>query len=842
MSFMLAARFARRELRAGLSGFRILIACLALGVAAIAAVGSVRSALVAGLSSEGATLLGGDAEAEFTYRFAEPSERSWLDSISQEVSEVVDFRSMIVVERGQGQDYSLTQIKAVDTAYPLMGRVILEDNVNFGDALARKNGTDGLVLERVLADRLGLELGDILMIGIKSFRLGGILQSAPDSASDGFGLGPRTIVYKSSLEGAGLLEPGTLFSTKYRLKLIDGIDLETLSLDAKNRFENTGLRWRDARNAAPGISEFVDRLAIFLILVGLAGLAVGGIGVSSAVRSYLATKTTVIATLRSLGATNAVIFQTYFLQIAALSCLGIILGLALGSGIPLIFAPLIEAALPFPIRIELFVQPLIEASIYGMLTASIFALWPLAQAENIGAATLFRDIGDQARTLPNRRYLVITAILLTLLLASASWFTGALKLTLWMGIGILSALSLLSFSAFLLQKAARKSAPLARGHAVWHWALTAIGGTKGDAAPVVLALGLGLSVLAAVGQIDGNLRSAIVRDLPQVAPSYFFVDIQKSQMPEFREILASESGVSQVDEAPMLRGIITKINGENAKIVAGDHWVLQGDRGVTYSETPRNSADITEGSWWPKGYNGPPQISFSAQAGAEMGLKLGDEMTVNIMGRDITGTITSFRTVDFSTAGIGFVLAMNPSALDAAPHSFIATVYADSASEAQILRSLASVFPNITAIPVRDVIGRVVVLLGSIAAATSYGAAAALVTGFLVLIGAASSGAGARRYEAAILKTLGASRRGILISFALRAMILGAAAGLVALGVGAVGGWAVCSYVLDTDFAVIWPNALAIVGLGILANILAGLAFALGALNAAPAQVLRNQD
>ena len=389
-------------------------------------------------------------------------------------SEVVDFRSMIVVEREQGQDYSLTQIKAVDTAYPLMGRVILEDNVNFGDALARKNGTDGLVLERVLADRLGLELGDILMIGIKSFRLGGILQSAPDSASDGFGLGPRTIVYKSSLEGAGLLEPGTLFSTKYRLKLIDGIDLETLSLDAKNRFENTGLRWRDARNAAPGISEFVDRLAIFLILVGLAGLAVGGIGVSSAVRSYLATKTTVIATLRSLGATNAVIFQTYFLQIAALSCLGIILGLALGSGIPLIFAPLIEAALPFPIRIELFVQPLIEASIYGMLTASIFALWPLAQAENIGAATLFRDIGDQARTLPNRRYLVITAILLALLLASASWFTGALKLTLWMGIGILSALSLLSFSAFLLQKAARKSAPLARGHAVWHWALTAL--------------------------------------------------------------------------------------------------------------------------------------------------------------------------------------------------------------------------------------------------------------------------------------------------------------------------------------------------------------------------------
>ena len=477
-----------------------------------------------------------------------------------------------------------------------------------------------------------------------------------------------------------------------------------------------------------------------------------------------------------------------------------------------------------------------------MLTASIFALWPLAQAENIGAATLFRDIGDQSRTLPHRRYLLITAILLAVLLASASWFTGALELTLWMGVGILATLILLSFGALVLQRAARMSAPASRGHAVWHWALTAIGGTKGDAAPVVLALGLGLSVLAAVGQIDGNLRSAIVRDLPQVAPSYFFVDIQKSQMPEFREILAKDAAVTQVDEAPMLRGIITKINGENAQSVAGDHWVLQGDRGVTYSDTPRDRAEITEGSWWPEGYNGPPQISFSAEAGAEMGLSLGDEMTVNIMGRDITGSITSFRTVDFSTAGIGFVLAMNPSALAAAPHSFIATVYADSTSEARILRSLASVFPNITAVPVRDVIGRVVVLLGSIAAATSYGAAAALVTGFLVLIGAASSGAGARRYEAAILKTLGASRRSILMSFALRAMILGAAAGLVALGVGAAGGWAVCTYVLDTEFGVIWPNAFMIIGLGILANILAGLAFALNALNAAPAQVLRNLD
>lgn len=842
MSLALAAKFARRELRGGLSGFRILIACLALGVAAIAAVGSVRSAIEAGLSAEGATLLGGDAEAELTYRFAEPDERTWLESISEQVSEVVDFRSMIVVKRGGVEEFGLTQIKAVDSAYPLMGRVTLEDDFDFKQALAPQNGRDGVVLERVLVDRLGLRVGDQLMLGLKSFHLGGILKSAPDSASDGFSLGPRTIVYRSSLDGTGLLAPGTLFSTKYRLDLSQEANLEALAAEAKNRFENSGLRWRDARNAAPGVAEFVERLSIFLILVGLAGLAVGGIGVSSAVQSYLATKTTVIATLRSLGASNTTIFQTYFLQISVLACLGIVFGLILGSGVPLVFATLIEQALPFPIRMRVFIGPLVEASIYGVLTASIFTLWPLAQAENIRAATLFRDLGDKAKTFPNRRFLLVTAVLLSLLLIFASVFTGALKLTFWMGLGILSALILLSVSAFLLQKAARLITPLTRGRPVWHWAFSAIGGTKGDAAPVVLALGLGLSILAAVGQIDGNLRAAIARDLPQVAPAYFIVDIQKSQMPQFRSILQDDAAVTRVDEAPMLRGIITKINGIDAQLVGGDHWVLQGDRGVTYSATPRNSGELTEGSWWREGYTGSPQISFSADAAAEMGLTLGDEMTVNILGRDITGTITSFRNVDFSTAGIGFVLAMNPTALAGAPHSFIATVYAKEAAEARILRNLASEFPNITAIRVRDVIGRVVVLLASIAAATSYGASAALVTGFLVLIGAASTGAGARRYEAAVLKTLGASRHSILISFALRTMILGAAAGLVALAAGIAGGWAVCTFVLSTEFHIIWPNALAVISGGILANVLAGLAFAFNALNAAPARVLRSLD
>ncbi len=227
--------------------------------------------------------------------------------------------------------------------------------------------------------------------------------------------------------------------------------------------------------------------------------------------------------------------------------------------------------------------------------------------------------------------------------------------------------------------------------------------------------------------------------------------------------------------------------------MAGDHWVLRGDRGVTYSDAPPPEATVTAGAWWPADYQGPPQISFAAEEAKEMGLKLGDRMVVNILGRDIEAEITSFREVDFSTGGMGFVMSMNPSALAGAPHTFIATVYAEPAAEAGILRDLATAYPNITAIRVRDAIDRVSEALAAIAQATAWAAAATLLTGFVVLIGAAAAGERARVYEAAVLKTLGATRGRILLSFALRSALLGAAAGAVAIIAGALAGWPSCA-------------------------------------------------
>ena len=836
MSLRIAASIAARELRGGLAGFRILLICLALGVAAIAALGTVRAGITTGLSQQGASLLGGDAQAELTYRFARSDERIWLDQIATSVSETVDFRSMLVVERDQ-VERGLTQVKAVDDLYPLIGQVTLDPAIPLATALAG----DGIVVERVLADRLGLAVGDTVRLGTAQFTLTAILVRYPDNAAAGFGLGPRSIVRTDALSGSGLLTEGTLFSTQYRLTLPEDTDLAQLESQAETKWRDSGMRWSDSRNGAGGTARFIDRIGAFLILMGLAGLAIGGVGVSAAVRGYLNSKTKVIATLRTLGASRRVIFLTYFLQIGAISALAILIGLVVGGGIPLALGPWIDAQLPIPSDIRISTPALIEAAIYGIFTALIFTLLPLARADQIRPADLFRG-STQSVSRPSWRMLSALAVLIGGLIATAVWFSGTLWLTLWTTGGIGLALFALWLAALGLRWLTGRVSYLARNRPVARLALSSISARNGETPAVVLSIGLGLSVLAAVGQIDGNLRASFADELPEIAPSYFFIDIQPDQIDGFNARLETDDGVSKVDTAPMLRGIITHINDQPAEDVAGPHWVLRGDRGVSYASTPPEGTTLTQGAWWPDAYSGPPQVSFAAEEAAELSLNIGDAITINILGRSIDTTISSFRDVSWEGAGIGFVMIMNEAALAGAPHSWIATVYADEASEAPILRDLANAYPNITAIRVRDAIDQVIELVSGISAATRYAAIATLLTGFFVLIGAAGTGEPQRRFEAAVLKTLGATRARILASFAFRSALLGLGAGTVAMATGIIGGWAVTTFIMDGNYQVIWSNALGVVGAGILVSLLAGLLYARGPLAARPAYTLRSQD
>jgi len=577
----LAWTFAKRELRGGLRSFRIFLACLTLAVAAIAAVGTTRAAIQSGLSENGASLLGGDATVRFTYRFASDDERAWMNDVADAVSETTDFRSMIVVNR-EDVERALTQVQAVDDLYPLFGNTVLDPPMPLRDAFAGNGTIPGGVMERVLADRLGLRAGDTFNLGEQTFILTAILVSYPDNVGGGFGLGPRSLVLLDDLENSGLLAEGTLMESNYRLDLPDNANLQTLEDDAENRFRDSGLRWRDSRAAAPRIARFVDRIGAFLVLVGLSGLAVGGVGISAAVRAYLQGKAGVIATLKTLGATRRTIFLTYFLQVGMLTVLGVIFGLILGAAIPLTFAPIIEARLPIPADFTLKAAPLFEAAIYGTLAALIFTLWPLARTEDIKPATLFRDAFGAGPILPAAKYIIAILALITILVATAIAFSGTAFLTLWTFGGIVFALFALVLAAAIARWTAQRFRRLSRGRPALRAALGSIGARGGETTSVVLSLGLGLAVLAAVGQIDGNMRGSIADELPERAPSYFFVDIQPDQIDSFRTRLDTNPQVSRYEAAPMLRGILTQINGVPARDVT-EHRVIRGDRGITRS-------------------------------------------------------------------------------------------------------------------------------------------------------------------------------------------------------------------------------------------------------------------
>lgn len=839
-----ALKIALRELRGGLRGFRIFLLCLALGVAAIAAVGSVRTAIQSGLEKEASALLGGDAEARFTYRFATEDELEWLNANASEVSEIVDFRSMLTSGNGTDRERALAQVKGVDAAYPLYGTVGLSPQIPLSEALEVRSGLAGLVADKVLLDRLGLKPGDLVMLGTREYELRAALTREPDSVTSGFTLGPRVIVARDALEGSNLLTPGTLFNTAYRMKLPPQTNIAALGEEATQRFRDTGLRWRDNRNGTPGVARFVERLGAFLVLVGLAGLAVGGVGVSAAVRSYLEGKTETIATLKTLGATGNTIFAIYMIQIGILALVGVSAGLILGAALPAILGPWLASDLPIPALFGIYPRPLAEAAFYGLMTALIFTIWPLARARDLRVAGLFRDATSGQKEWPRGSYILLVAVLAAILVYAIVTLSGIPKLAIGSTLGIIASLGVLTLAAQLTRKLAKKGSRMKfmRGRPALRLAFGSVGGPGGETSSVILSLGLGLTVLAAIGQIDSNLRGVIEQDLPDVAPAYFFVDIQNDQMEGFLQITRNEPGVDRIESAPMLRGIITQINGTPAREVAGEHWALRGDRGVTYSNAPPEGSEIVAGEWWDETYTGPPIMSFAEEEALEMGFGIGDTLTINILGRDITATIAALRVVEFRNMGINFLMSLNPTAISGAPHTHIATVYSDEAAEAPLLRKIANKYPNITAIRVRDGIERVSEALNGLATATRYGAAATLLTGFIVLIGAAAAGERRRVYEAAVLKTLGAARARILTSFALRSAILGAAAGIVAIVAGGIGGWGVMTFVMDANFTFEPVSALSIVVGGALASLLAGLAFAWRPLSVRPARVLRSRD
>ncbi len=843
--FALALRLARRELRGGIRGWRVFLACLALGVAAVAGIGSLSASIEQGIRADGKSILGGDVELRLVHRPAKPDERRFLEK-GNTLSATVEMRAMARQAGSPKGRRILVELKAVDNVYPLYGAVRLDPPMPLARALETRNGAAGAVVGEGVLRRLKLKIGDRLRIGDAEFTIAATIAREPDRGARVFILGPRVIVPAASLAATGLVQPGSLVYYHYRVRLPAGTSPRSWIDTAGRLFPKSGWRIRDVSGAAPGLRSMVRRVTLFMTFVGLTALLIGGVGVAGAVGAYLGGRRNTIATLKCLGAPGRLIFEVYFIQIAVLSAIGIAAGLAVGAAAPWLLGSLVEGQLSVPVRVGFYSGPLFLAAGYGALTALAFSLWPLARAREAPAAALFRDVVARAHRLPRLMYIAATGLSVLGLAGLAIWAAPDRFLATWFVIAAGFSFLVFRAAAWLLALFAAHAGRRAQASGTAPRLRLALANLHRPGAPtpaVVLSLGLGLTALVAIAQIEGNIASQISRRMPMAAPTFFFIDIQSNQVAAFDRVLAGLPGVEKVERMPTLRARIVRVASvpiSRARVDPGVRWAVASERGLTYAARAPPGTRIVAGKWWPADYKGPPLISFDAHIAQGLGLRVGDTITFNVLGREITARIANLRAIDWTTLGMNFTVIFAPGTLEKAPHSFIATVRAAPGAEGAVLDAITGALANVSAVRVKDALETVARMLSRLGGAVRATGAVTLLAGLLVLAGAVAAGHSRRVYDSVVLKVLGARRRDILRAFLIEFGLLGLATASIAALLGTAAGYGVTTQLMRASWTFLISPIVVTVILATVVTMVFGFAGVWRALGRKPADFLRN--
>ena len=834
LSWSTAWTIARRDLSARFRGLRLLLACLFLGVGALAAIGTLTGAIEDELKSRGQTILGGDVQVEVWQRSANAAERAELEKLGQ-VSGGIRLQAMA----SSGETVVPIELKAVDAQWPLVGRLTLEDGRKVG---APAPGT-AWVSRDALA-RLEQRQGGSFTLAGQPLKIAGVIADEPDRLSEGFALGPTVIVADGFPEAAGLTAPGAMFRSKYRVLLPPGSDPVATIDGLKAKFPASGFTYRQRDKAAPGADRFVSRMGEFLVLVGLTAMAIAGIGIGGGVSSYLEARRNSIATLKVLGATSRDISRIYLLQLLAAALAGSLAGLAAGILVMPLLGKALGALLPVAPGLVLDWAALTRATAYGLLVGLVFAAPPLFAARRFPALALMRarvsPLAGQWREALWPVALGFAAIM-GLTLASAA----QLPVTAGFLAGAIAVLGLLGLLGWGLRKLAarlpRPQRPLLR------LALSNLHRPGAQTGSLVTALGFGLSAFVLLAVVQTSLEANIARRVPQRAPDYFMLDLPRDRAGEMAQIVHQASPLARVRQVPALRGAILAYGPEGAmtrvadlKEIPENAWPLRGERGLTYSDTLPEGNSLTAGQWWPNGYRGEPLVSVDEELAKAIDLKLGDKITIGVLGVERSARIASFRRIDWDSMGFNYVLVFSPNTLADAPHNLAATIDLPAGAErSKLLPQLLKAFPASSVIEVGGVLKQARELLDQVSTAILAAASVAVLAGIAVLLGAIAAARASRLYDNVVLRVLGASRRQLLLlqlaEYGLLALLLAG----VALALGSAIGWMVIVQLFDFAWLPNWPQVLAVLGAGLGLTVAFALAGSLPLLRAKPARALR---
>jgi putative ABC transport system permease protein len=785
-------RLAWRETRGAWRHFGYFVACITLGVGALVGVGSFADSLERTVARSAKSLMGGDVEIRATQ--PPPADLAALLPPAPASARVETTRVRELVAMAQvGPDLTqLVELKAVEPGYPFYGALVTDParplDTLIGDGRA-------LVHASLLA-RLGLRVGDAFRVGDARLTISGTVVKEPDRAIGVFSLGPRVIVSAADLDRTGLIRPGSRVRYRTLFRLPEGASALRFRDALAERLPVTQ-RVSTYTQAQPGLRRFWDQLTMYLGLTGLVALMVGGIGVGVSVNAFIRGKLSTIATLKSLGAGSRPLLAAYLLQTALLGLVGSALGAALGSLMQPLLAPALTRLLPIELTLSFSPRAMLGGLAMGVGVTMLYALWPLLQIRRVPPALILRR--DVEPRLPGRRPWAATLPIASGLTALALWQAGSWKIGALFAGGLAAALLLLALGARLVIALARRVRW--RGPA-WRQGAANLHRPGSHAGPVLVSLGLAVMLVVSIALLERSLRAELVDRAPGSAPAFFFVDIQPDQAEPFARLVREHGATAPAELTPVVRSRLAAVNGvgigQDARARREDAWYLTREYVLTWAAAPPGQNTVVAGRWWtPAEAAREPLISVEEEIARQLGVGLGDTLTFDIQGVPVSARVTSVRHVDWRSLTSNFFVIFSPGSLEGAPVTYIATVRAAPAQETALQSAVVAALPNVTAIPVREVLERVSAIVDQIALAVRLVAAFSIGAGLVVMAGALAITRQQRLYHSVILKALGATRGFVSRVFAVEYALLGAAAGAAGSALAAVLAWAVLRFAFE---------------------------------------------
>ncbi len=791
------SRMAWRETRAAWRHFAYFFVCIALGVAALVGVDLFAANLERDIQREARSLMAADVELRTTRPLTSEADGVLMKLDGRGIArmQVSELVAMAAVPSGT----QLVELKAVEPGYPFYGKLRADPE----DALATLfTGTHALAEETLLI-RLDLKVGDTLKIGHAEFRITGVLKKEPDRAAGAFSFGPRVLISRQGLEATGLVQPGSRVTHRHLLKLPDALTPKAAQAELAAAFPDKTARVSTYQDAQPMLRRFLRQLTMYLGLVGLIALMVGGIGVASSVRAFLKEKLETIAVLKAIGAGSGTLLRVYLTQTFLLGALGCLAGAALGAAFQVALPPLLRAWLPIELEFRLALLPFVRGVGMGLLTMVLFALWPLLEVRHVRPNLILRrEVADEPTGSPGRMAWAISGLLALALAGMAFWQAGSWR-TAGLFIGALAAaLALLNATAWLVVRLARR-VPRWRSLA-WRQGLANLYRPGSQAQTVLVSVGVGVMVILAIHLVERNILWEIGENVPTDAPTFFFIDIQPDQHDAFARLLV-ERGHTDARLTPLVRSRLWALNGQRVRRESYEDrehgWYFTREYVLTFlNELPKGNA-ITKGQWWEGGgSSGLPRVSVEEEAARRLGLDLGSTVEFDIQGAKVSGRIASIRKVEWGNMSTNFYFIFEPGALEGAPMTYVATTRVAPQEEVSLQRATVAAFPNVSAINIRAVLDSVAQVVDRISLVIRFMAALSILAGAVVLAGALAATRFRRIYEAMIFKAVGGTRRILAATFAVEYALLGAAAGVIGAGLATGLAWGVGHWILDVKW------------------------------------------